>query len=154
MDFRRDAGIDVGLPYKGSAPDMGYAEYDPGFTPPLTDADIISFALSQQTAPATINANNRTVSIEVAYGTNVTSLTPTISISAGATINPASGVTRNFSTSQTYVVTAEDASTQTWTVTVTVAGEEPELPLVKKILERNGSLIFNNGRIITIEIEE
>ncbi|NLB72396.1 MAG: DUF5018 domain-containing protein [Chloroflexi bacterium] len=146
-----DAGVDVGLPYVGAAPDLGPFEYDPGFQ--SSAKNIISFTLPQQTGPAIINTGNYTVSIEVAHGTNVSSLTPTISVSAGATINPASGVARNFNTSQTYVVTAEDASTQTWTVTVTVASEEPSegkwVPVMK-----NGEFVIRNNRIVVKYIED
>ncbi len=147
-----DAGIDVGLDYKGLAPDLGPFEYDPG-AQQSSAKNIISFTLPQQTGPAIINTGNYTVSIEVAHGTNVSSLTPTISVSAGATINPASGVARNFNTSQTYVVTAEDASTQTWTVTVTVASEEPSegkwVPVMK-----NGEFVIRNNRIVVKYIED
>ncbi len=69
-----------------------------------------------------INSTNGTVSIEVLYGTNVTALTPTITVSAGANIVPASGVAQNFTSPVTYTVTAQDGTTtKVWTVTVTVA---------------------------------
>ncbi|MFH2143583.1 MAG: lamin tail domain-containing protein [Bacteroidota bacterium] len=83
--------------------------------------DIITFVLSQQTGPATINSTNHTVNIEVANGTNLNSLTPTITVSPGATINPFSGTPQNFSTQFTYTVTAQDATTQDWTVNVSEA---------------------------------
>lgn len=83
-------------------------------------AEILSFTMPQQTGPATINSSNATVHIEVSIGTALTSLTPTITVSPGATINPASGVARNFTTPQTYTVTAGNGTTKVWTVTVTV----------------------------------
>lgn len=88
---------------------------------PSSAKEITGFTLSQQTGAAVITSGNATVSIEVAYGTDVTNLSPTITISALASIDPASGVARNFSTPVTYTVTAEDESTKVWTVTVTVA---------------------------------
>ncbi len=85
-------------------------------------AEILTFTLPEQTGAATINSTNGTVSIEVLYGTNATALTPTITVSAGATINPASGVAQNFTSPVTYTVTAQDGTTtKVWTVTVTVA---------------------------------
>ncbi|NLI87265.1 MAG: DUF5018 domain-containing protein, partial [Bacteroidales bacterium] len=85
-------------------------------------AEILTFTLPEQTGAATINSPNGTVSIEVLYGTNATALTPTITVSAGATINPASGVAQNFTSPVTYTVTAQDGTTtKVWTVTVTVA---------------------------------
>lgn len=85
-----------------------------------TATDILTFTLPEQTGPATINATNHTVLIEVEYGSNISALVPTIGLSAGATIAPAAGVARDFHDNVTYTVTAEDGVTeQVWTVTVT-----------------------------------
>ncbi|MBN2612774.1 MAG: hypothetical protein JXB00_14555, partial [Bacteroidales bacterium] len=94
---------------------------------PPNETDIISFTLPQQTGAANINSTNHTVAIEVEYGTNLTSLTPTIVVSNGATIEPVSNVAVDFSSSPVeYQVTAEDDVTQqTWYVTVTVEQEPP-----------------------------
>ena len=120
-----DAGTDVGLPFVGDAPDIGWfesGEIDE------TATDILTFNISEQTGAATINSTNHTVSIEVDYTANVTDLTPTITLSYGATILPLSGVARDFTNPVPYTVTAEDGVTyQEWTVTVTQA-EEPEDP--------------------------
>lgn len=91
-----------------------------------TETDITSFSIPQQTGSATINTTNHTINIEVAYGTPVTALIPTIGLSDGATISPASNVSRDFTLPVTYNVTAEDGTTvQPWTVTVTVSAIEP-----------------------------
>ncbi|NVO20032.1 MAG: DUF5018 domain-containing protein [Bacteroidetes bacterium] len=85
-------------------------------------ANILTFSFPQQTTSATINSTSGTVSIEVAYGTVLTSLTPTITVSPGATINPLSGVAQNFSSPFNYIVTAQNGTTtKTWTITVTTA---------------------------------
>lgn len=86
-----------------------------------SDNDILTFAFAAQTAPATINATAHTVSIEVLNGTAVTALVPTITVSKFATINPASGAAQDFTNPVVYTVTAQDGTTQTWTVTVTVS---------------------------------
>jgi len=85
-----------------------------------TETDITVFSLSQQTGTATIDATAHTVSIEVASGTDLTSLTPTIEVSVGASISPAGG--QNFANGNvTYTVTAEDGVTaQNWVVAVSV----------------------------------
>jgi len=89
-----------------------------------TETDITGFSFAEQFAPATINATAHTVNIQVVHGTSLTSLSPVITLSEGATINPASGVARDFTNPVTYTVTAEDvAYTQVWTVTVTEAAE-------------------------------
>ena len=54
-------------------------------------------------------------------GTDRTALAPTITLSSGATCSPASGIAQNFSSPQTYTVTAQDSSTKTYTVTLTEA---------------------------------
>jgi hypothetical protein len=101
-----------------------------------SEKDILTFSLPQQTGPATIDADNYTVDIEVSYGTDIdtTQLTPTITTSLYSTISPASGVAQNFSTPVTYTVMAEDSSTQVWTVTVSVVDTASAL---KEILTFN-----------------
>lgn len=80
--------------------------------------DIVSFTINDK--GGAVNANAHTVSIDVPFGTDRSSLTPTIVISDLASINPASGVARDFSEIVTYTVTAEDGSTQDWQVFLTV----------------------------------
>lgn len=90
-----------------------------------TDAEILTFTLAEQTGNATINSEAGTVSIEVLYGTNASNLTPTITVSAGATISPESNVAQDFTNPVVYTVTAEDGTTtKDWTVTVTVASTQ------------------------------
>ena len=86
--------------------------------PPLSSAkSILTFVFPGQPA-TTISGTN--ISVTVPYGTSVTALAPTYTLSALATASSASGATGNFSTPQTYTVTAQDLTTQTYTVTVTV----------------------------------
>ena len=88
---------------------------------PSSSTDIVTFTLAEQTGAATINSVTHTISIEVIGGTNVTSLTPTITLSEAATIDPLSGIAGNFTNPVVYTVTAEDAVTeQAWTITVIV----------------------------------
>ncbi len=55
-------------------------------------------------------------------GVSLTSLTPTITLSTGATVSPLSGAAQDFTNPFNYKITAEDGTTtQIWTVTVTVA---------------------------------
>jgi hypothetical protein len=84
--------------------------------------DILAFTLPEQTALASINNTSNTVAIEVANGTNLTSLTPEIVVSAGATSAPSSGTAGNYSSAVTIVVTAADGiTTENWSVNVTAA---------------------------------
>lgn len=86
-----------------------------------SETDITGFVLPEQTGAATINAGAHTVAIEVANGTDVTTLTATISLSAGATIDPGTGVELDYTNPVQFTVTASDGTEQVWTVTVTVA---------------------------------
>ena len=54
------------------------------------------------------------------YGTNVTSLSPTISTSNVSGISPASGAAVDFTKPVTYTVTLTDGTVKTYTVTVYV----------------------------------
>jgi hypothetical protein len=94
------------------------------------EAEIISysFGIPPQTGNASINATNKTIAIEVGYGTVLTNLVATFTLSDGATakvggVLQTSGATgNNFTNPVTYAVTAEDGTTvQVWVVTVTVA---------------------------------
>ena len=88
---------------------------------PNIETDITGFSMAEETGVYRIINVDHTVEIEVQIGTDVTWLTPTISLSHGASIAPASGVSRDFTNSVGYLVTAEDGLTnQLWTVTVSV----------------------------------
>jgi hypothetical protein len=90
--------------------------------------EILTFSFPEETGAATIDADAHTVAIEVANGTSPLALVATFTLSHGGTaavIGAAqeSGVTANdFSNPVIYTVTAEDTTTQDWTVTVTIAG--------------------------------
>jgi hypothetical protein len=66
-----------------------------------------------------VNTGAGTVSVTVPYGTVLASLTPTITLSPGASIDPPSSTAQNFTNPVTYTVTAADGTPATWTVTVT-----------------------------------
>lgn len=68
----------------------------------------------------TIDEGLKTISVVMPEGTDVTELTPEITVSEGATVNPASGVEQDFTNPVQYTVTAEDETTAVYTVTVTV----------------------------------
>ena len=86
-----------------------------------TGKDILTFAFTTPAVNGTVNSTAHTVAVTVPSGTNVTALSPGITISDGADIDPASGAAQDFTNPVTYTVTAEDQSTQDWVVTVTVS---------------------------------
>jgi len=88
----------------------------------LADAnDILTFVLAEQTGAAVISAVTHTVAIEVELGTVLTALVPTIGISLGASIVPASWVAASFAAPKTYSVESANGDAQAWVVTVTEA---------------------------------
>ena len=68
---------------------------------------------------ATISGTNITKLLVV--GTDVTALSPTFTLSRGATCVPASGSTNNFTSPVNYIVTASDGGTKNYLVTVQLA---------------------------------
>jgi len=70
-----------------------------------------------------------TIDVTVPYGTDLSSIAATVVISASATVSPASGAAIDLSSkTATYTVTAEDLSTQPYTVNVTVAAPTDPIP--------------------------
>ena len=84
-----------------------------------SEKDILTFNIPGQVS-STIDAVAGTVEVVMPYGTIVTNLTPNITVSQYATINPASGVAQDFTNPVVYTVTAQDGTTREWNVTVTI----------------------------------
>lgn len=84
--------------------------------------EIISFKFEALTpiVNGSIDANQKQIALVVPFGTSLTALMPTIEVSGKATISPASGVEQNFTNPVIYTVTAEDGSTQSYAITVSV----------------------------------
>ena len=78
----------------------------------------VVFGALSPAVSATIDASAKTIAATVPASTDVTKLVPTITLSEKATVSPASGVAQDFSKAVTYTVTAEDGSSQTYTITV------------------------------------
>ena len=82
--------------------------------------DIKSFTVSGQVGVSVIDATAHTVAFRMPYGSSVNALQPAVTVSAGAAIDPQSGVAQDFGGPVVYSVTAYDGSVQDWTVTCTV----------------------------------
>ncbi len=93
---------------------------------PYSETDFLTYSIPQQINPADINDVAHTIDVDVPFGTNVTNLVATFTLSEGASAE-VSGVpqnsglsSNNFTNPVVYTVTAEDGFTsQAWTVTVT-----------------------------------
>ncbi len=116
--------------------------------PQFSSAKIISsfnFLGSNPSIVGVVDESNHTISLTVPYGTDVTSLVPTITISDKASISPSNITAQNFTSPVTYTVTAEDNSTQNYIVTVTVApNPNPPSPPAQVSSPLITSYTFNN----------
>ena len=107
----------VATGYDGTSPSMG-TEVFSDVIPQSNKNHIITFTLTQQVAPATIDTVNHSVYVQVIQGTSLLALRPIITVSPGATISPASNIARDFSAPVTYTVTSESGVPQVWNVRV------------------------------------
>ena len=83
---------------------------------PNDESEISSFTVLD--VDGVISREAGEISVILPENTDITAVSPTISISDGATVNPASGSEQDFTNSITYTVTAEDGSTTIFRVTV------------------------------------
>jgi len=106
--------------YTVTALDSSTLAYTVTVTVALNSAkQITSFGFASPVANGSINQSSHTISVTVPKGTNKTSLVPTI-VHTGASVSPDSGVAQDFTNPVVYTVTAENSTTQTYTVTVSI----------------------------------
>lgn len=118
--YRTTLKNDLGLPLAQRTS----AATDYTVLPLSAECKMTSFTLAG--AAGTINETAGTVAVTVPRGTDITSIAPTVAVSALATVSPASGVAQSFTNSVTYTVTAEDgATTKDYVVTVTAGSAAP-----------------------------
>lgn len=78
-------------------------------------SNIKSFTVDNQIGLSDINYSTKTVTFTMPYGSDVSAVTPTITVSDGATINPTGA--QNFESPVTYTVTDKNKNMTDWTVT-------------------------------------
>ena len=95
------------------------------------EKSILSFTIDG--VEGEINEVAKTVTLLMPEGTDVTELVPTIEVSEGATVSPASGEAQDFTNPVTYTVTAMNGTTAEYTASVVVEGGSME-PTGKTVL--------------------
>ncbi|WP_428328558.1 gliding motility-associated C-terminal domain-containing protein [Mucilaginibacter sp.] len=88
---------------------------------PTPASQITAFSVSQQVAPANIDQTKLQITVTVPQGTDVTALKPSITVSSGVTLSPASGATQSFTAPVAYKLSSPCASLN-YTVNVVYAG--------------------------------
>ena len=120
MDFSKP------VTYTVTAEDGSTAEYEATFTVTKSGEGkkILTFVFLaadndelSSDIQATIDQNAKTIKAEFPIGTFLTALTPTITVSEKATVNPESKKEIDFSEPVTYTVTAQDSSTAKYEAT-------------------------------------
>ena len=132
-----------------------------GIDPLSSENDILTFDfVSIDEISINIDDINKTVGVVVPEGTNVSSLTSEITVSAGATISPESGIPQDFTNPFEYTVTAENGDDQIWTVTVSIAVSINEINNQVSIYPNpsNGIFTIENlngfGNLLGLEITD
>jgi len=97
------------------------------------EKSILSFRFDALDEEGVIDEIARRISFLLPAETDVTELVPTIEVSEGATVEPASGVAQDFTNPVNYTVTAQNGTTAVYTVTVVVEGGDVE-PTGKTVL--------------------
>lgn len=115
---------------------------------------ITKFAFTSLNVEATILESTKIIKATVPMGTNVTALEPWIVVSSMASVSPASGVVQNFSRAVTYTVTAEDGSTASYIVSVSV-GDTQSCNITVSANPSNGGTVsgggtYNSGQSCTV----
>ncbi|MGI6269250.1 MAG: DUF4886 domain-containing protein [Candidatus Howiella sp.] len=110
---------------------------------PLSDEkEILSFSIDGRAG----KISGLNIFVDLPFDADLTALTPEITVSDGATVTPATGEAQDFSAPVAYTVTAEDGSTDVYTVTVTLSDRPGDvnfdrLLTVSDVVELRGLIV-------------
>jgi hypothetical protein len=115
-----------------------------------------AYSFSNPAAIGNINESDKTITITVPYGTDVTGLVATFtttgaSVTVGETVQVSGTTANDFTDSVVYAVTAADGSTTNYTVTVTVALNSSKAITSFSILGISGA-INESTKTITLSV--
>lgn len=110
---------------------------------PNAEADIVTCIVPVDILKRDPIIQNTTVVLMVKDDADLTNLAPQFELTPGATIEPASGTARNFTTPQSYVVTSEDRNwKKTYIVRCTTEGLTTKFDFEHSELENNKFYVF------------
>ncbi|MFA5050886.1 MAG: DUF5018 domain-containing protein [Patescibacteria group bacterium] len=112
---------------------------------------ITSFDFAAYAVVGAINEDTKTIVATLPYGTDVTALVPMIT-TTGKTVSPASGAAQDFTDPVAYTVTAEDKSTQTYTVAITVAANPAKAITDFSFKGLGAGVINETNHVITVTV--
>ena len=110
------------------------------------EANITSFKIGD--IDGTISGTDITVNMP--YGTDVTSLSPTIVVSDGAKVSPKSGTSKDFTNSVEYTVTAESGTKKKYVASVVVAQPSTDCDITSFTI--GGAVGVISGTDIAVEV--
>jgi hypothetical protein len=106
-----------------------------------SNKEIKTFSFKTLNINASIDSVQRNITANLPFRTDASLLAPTITISPKATISPASDIVQNFTKPVLYKVTAEDGSSQTFTVNISIKSSEKQITSFSfKTLNINASI--------------
>lgn len=148
----KDAGLDLGYNldyldnsiYQGAAPDIGAYEFQETDS---TATEILTFTIVNQVS-SVVTSVDSSVIVTMPFGTDVTGLTPTITLSPLATVSPLSGVSQNFTSEVAYTVTANKGNSQEWGVSVLVEEDTTPSTTVTYLKNVNTYLKSRTGKYL------
>ncbi len=122
------------------------AESGPNVDDPQTELssekDLISFTIDMEGEIHEAEIKNDSIVAVLPSSANLESLTPEIVISDKAKVNPASGVSQNFTNVITYTVTAEDSSAKSYKAYITKMNSENSIVTFSFTNLANGQASF------------
>ena len=93
---------------------VGCKKDDSESLPLNAEKDILSFVFTLEDKPYTALIKGTDITVSLPEDTPVEALSPTITISKGATLSPNTGVAQDFTKPVNYTVTAQDKTTGTY----------------------------------------
>lgn len=129
-DKERSRSTEIEISGSASYVNPVYLEVVQQAKPKMIGAEILTFTLKEQTSPAAIDHSLKTIRIEVDRVCDLKELTPTVEVSAGATVTPASGAKVDLSAPVKYTVISEDKATESVYTAIATRCKNDEARLV------------------------